>query len=304
MAGEDKFSLRWNDFESSLSTSFEQFRGSLLDVEILCSSGAVVAAHRLVLCACSEVLREALLRVRPPLSSTSHSPVLVLLDTDKRDLECLLDFMYRGEALVSQERLQSFLNLAEKLQVAGLTQGKSESESPATLSPKLKPQTQSSSFKTKLPPAPKPLKASAAIESGKCSKDVNNTDNVDVNEASQHGGDGVVVDKVKEEAGEAEDSSINYYSEYWSDSGTQEYYGKPRLQADSGEEYHPCHLCGKTYKTSGSLKNHRSLYHRNQTIKYQSYRSQPAAGPWQGLSSSRPPQTIDSDAPRPIQYNP
>ena len=64
MAGEDKFSLRWNDFESSLSTSFEQFRGSLLDVEILCSSGEVVAAHRLVLCACSEVLREALLRVR------------------------------------------------------------------------------------------------------------------------------------------------------------------------------------------------------------------------------------------------
>ena len=43
MAGEDKFSLRWNDFESSLSTSFEQFRGSLLDVEILCSSGEVVA---------------------------------------------------------------------------------------------------------------------------------------------------------------------------------------------------------------------------------------------------------------------
>ena len=64
MAGEDKFSLRWNDFESSLSTSFQQFRGSLLDVEILCNSGAVVAAHRLVLCACSEVLREALLRVR------------------------------------------------------------------------------------------------------------------------------------------------------------------------------------------------------------------------------------------------
>ena len=68
MAGEDKFSLRWNDFESSLSTSFQQFRGSLLDVEILCSSGAVVAAHRLVLCACSEVLREALLRVRYSLS--------------------------------------------------------------------------------------------------------------------------------------------------------------------------------------------------------------------------------------------
>ena len=108
--------MRWNDFESSLSGSFQQFRDSLLDVEILCSTGAVVAAHRLVLCACSEVLREALIRVKPALSSTS-SPVLVLLDTDKQDLECLLDFMYRGEALVSQERLQSFLNLAEKLKV-------------------------------------------------------------------------------------------------------------------------------------------------------------------------------------------
>ena len=176
--------------------------------------------------------------------------MLVLLDTDKRDLECLLDFMYRGEALVSQERLQSFLNLAEKLQVAievcftgmmigcsallpfpiilysyaqvaGLTQGKSES--PATLSPKLKPQIQSSTSKTKLPPAPKPLEAGAATESGKCSKD-----NLVVGEALQHSRDGVVVDKVKEEAVEAEDSSINYYSEYWSDSGTQEYYGKPR----------------------------------------------------------------------------
>ena len=189
---------------------------------------------------------------RPPLSSTSSGPVLVLLDTDKRDVECLLDFMYRGEALVSQERLQSFLNLAEKLQVAievcftgmmigcsallplpivhysyaqvaGLTQGKSEGESPATLSPKLKPQTQSSTSKTKLPPAPKPLEADAATESGKCSKD-----NLVVGEALQHSGDGVVVDKVKEEAAEAEDSSINYYSEYWTDTGTQEYYGKPR----------------------------------------------------------------------------
>jgi len=209
MAAEDKFSLRWNDFESSLSASFQQFRGSLLDVEILCSSGAVLAAHRLVLCACSEVLREALLRVRPP--STSSGPVLVLLDTDKQDLECLLDFMYRGEALVSQERLQSFLNLAEKLQVAGLTQGKHESS--PTLSSKLPQQTRSSTSKTKLPPTSKPLK-----ESEKSSK------------TSQHGGYGVSVeaDIVKKEAEEAEESSINYYSEYWTDGGTQEYYGKPR----------------------------------------------------------------------------
>ena len=245
MAAADKFSLRWNDFESSLSASFQQFRGSLLDVEILCSSGAVVAAHRLVLCACSEVLREALLRVRwtivvltkvaivscfasyrQPLSSTNCGPVLVLLDTDKQDLECLLDFMYRGEALVSQERLQSFLNLAEKLQVAGLTQDKNESKTPSS---KLTQQTQSSISKTKLPHTSKPLKVWTATE--KCSKEVN--DNVgDISQpVGDHGvivEDEAMVDNLKKEAEETEDSSINYYSEYWTDSGTQEYYGKPR----------------------------------------------------------------------------
>jgi len=314
MATEDKFSLRWNDFESSLSASFQQFRGSLLDVEILCGSGEVVAAHRLVLCACSEVLREALLRVRPPLSPTSCGPVLVLLDTDKKDLECLLDFMYRGEALVSQERLQSFLNLAEKLQVSGLTQGKNESKSTPVPSSKLHPQSQSSTSKTKLPPSSKPLNAWAARESGKCLKEANDIDQ-GVGEASWHSGDGVIVENdamvenVKKEAEEAEDSSINYYSEYWTDGGTQEYYEKPRLKTDSGEEYHPCHLCGKTYKTSGSLKNHRSLYHRKETIKYQSYRGQPAGGSWQGeslkgLSNSRPPQALGADDPQPLQYDP
>ena len=71
-------------------------------------------------------------------------------------------------------------------------------------------------------------------ESGKCSKDANDIDNVSVGEPSQHGVDGVIledeamVDSVKKEAEEAEVSSINYYSEYWTDSGSQEYYGKPR----------------------------------------------------------------------------
>ena len=162
---------------------------------------------------------------RPP--STSSGPVLVLLDTDKQDLECLLDFMYRGEALVSQERLQSFLNLAEKLQVAGLTQEKNESKTPS--SKLTQQQTQSSIPKTKLPHTSKPLKVWTATE--KCSKEVNDN----VGDSSQPvGDDGIIVedeamvDNLKKEAEETEDSSINYYSEYWTDSGTQEYYGKPR----------------------------------------------------------------------------
>ena len=64
---------------------------------------------------------------------------------------------------------------------------------------------------------------------------VDNGDNDNVGDSSQPvGDDGVIVedeamvDNLKKEAEETEDSSINYYSEYWTDSGTQEYYGKPR----------------------------------------------------------------------------
>ena len=38
MGSEEKFCLRWNDFESSLSWSFQQFRSQLQDVHIICGS--------------------------------------------------------------------------------------------------------------------------------------------------------------------------------------------------------------------------------------------------------------------------
>ncbi len=33
---------------------------------------------------------------------------------------------------------------------------------------------------------------------------------------------------------------------------------------DGGDGGHVCQLCGKCYKSAGSLKNHRSLYHRSE----------------------------------------
>ena len=65
-----------------------------------------------------------------------------------------------------------------------------------------------------------------------------------------------------------------YYDTYGEDHGAEGGYGASfgggEAGTSSGEEF-PCHICGKTYKTAGSLKNHRSLYHRDQTSKYQSH---------------------------------
>ena len=55
-------------------------------------------------------------------SSSNKHPVIVLWDIAVQDMRLLLDFMYQGVVNVKQENLNSFLSLAERLSVRGLTQ--------------------------------------------------------------------------------------------------------------------------------------------------------------------------------------
>ncbi len=54
-------------------------------------------------------------------------PLLYLKDVRYKDLESVLSFMYHGEVNVAQDQLNSFLLVAEELQVKGLTQSSSSS---------------------------------------------------------------------------------------------------------------------------------------------------------------------------------
>jgi hypothetical protein len=51
-----------------------------------------------------------------------------------KDLEMMFDFMYKGEVNVEQDRLNTFLDLAERLQVRGLTQRQADQVSRLTVS--------------------------------------------------------------------------------------------------------------------------------------------------------------------------
>ena len=55
------------------------------------------------------------------LYSDHHHPVILLWDVKADDLKLLFNFMYEGQVNVAQERLSTFLTLAERLQVRGLT---------------------------------------------------------------------------------------------------------------------------------------------------------------------------------------
>ena len=119
----EKFSLKWNDFEKNISGALKELKeeDELYDVTLACDGGGEFPAHRLVLAACSQVLRQVICR-KSLLRGNQHQQVIYLRGVNSPDLQSVLNFMYLGEVNIAQDHLNSFLAIAEELQVKGLTQ--------------------------------------------------------------------------------------------------------------------------------------------------------------------------------------
>ncbi|XP_049873757.1 broad-complex core protein isoforms 1/2/3/4/5 isoform X1 [Pectinophora gossypiella] len=117
MVDTQHFCLRWNNYQSSITSAFENLRDDedFVDVTLACD-GKCLKAHRVVLSACSPYFRELLK------STPCKHPVIVLQDVAFTDLHALVEFIYHGEVNVHQRSLSSFLKTAEVLRVSGLTQ--------------------------------------------------------------------------------------------------------------------------------------------------------------------------------------
>ncbi|XP_065363482.1 broad-complex core protein isoforms 1/2/3/4/5 isoform X5 [Calliphora vicina] len=115
------FCLRWNNYQSSITSAFENLRDDedFVDVTLACE-GRSIKAHRVVLSACSPYFRDLLK------STPCKHPVILLQDVNFHDLHSLVEFIYHGEVNVHQKSLQSFLKTAEVLRVSGLTQQQAE----------------------------------------------------------------------------------------------------------------------------------------------------------------------------------
>ena len=112
---QEKFCLRWNDFETNISSAFRDLRNDndLFDVTIACEDDNI-QAHKVILSACSSFFKRVLKRSRH-----QQNMLLYLRGVSRQNMESVLDFMYYGEISISQDDLNSFLQVAEDLKVKG-----------------------------------------------------------------------------------------------------------------------------------------------------------------------------------------
>ena len=112
----EKLCLQWNDFNSNVNKAFGNLRedNDFSDVTLASEDGHQVEAHKVLLAAASPFFKEMLLKKK-------HSHPLIYMRGVKMDtLIAMVDFLYTGEAKVSQESLDSFLAVASDLKLKGL----------------------------------------------------------------------------------------------------------------------------------------------------------------------------------------
>ena len=129
MSGED-FMLKWNDHHKLFFAGAEEIQASEEFTDVTLSAGdRIFRAHKLVLSICSPYFKALFRKLGP------EKPVIFLKDINPKHLELLLQYMYRGEIKVQETELVTVLNVAQSLEVRGLTESSEGGRSPRRVSP-------------------------------------------------------------------------------------------------------------------------------------------------------------------------
>merc|ERR1719186_2097552 len=125
MTSGDNFCLGLNEFENNVKTYWQQlqFETDFRDITLACDDGSI-KTHKVLISSCSPVLKSIL-----KLNINSH-PLIYLRRVRHKDLQNLITFMHQGEVDIAEEDLSVFLEVAEDLQVRGLSVGNQEKGHP------------------------------------------------------------------------------------------------------------------------------------------------------------------------------
>ena len=112
----DKWCMKWNEFDTNIRGYLRILRDDqrLFDVTLVTDDGQHIQAHKIIISAVSNFFSEIFMK-------SNHSNMLVYLKGISSDkLEPVIDFLYNGEAFITQEQLKVFIETGKELQVRGL----------------------------------------------------------------------------------------------------------------------------------------------------------------------------------------
>ena len=252
----EKLCLQWNDFQENIKSAFGNLRedNDLKDVTLACEDGQQVAAHKVILASSSPFFQKLLVR------NKHHHPLIYMRGMKFDDLLAILDFLYRGEANVFQENLDSFLAIAEELQLKGLMGRTDNRVEDLAVEEKVLQDLPHFDAGTTLP------KTSYKRETTN-NKNIRTEGNTAVAIPGNFSGD---IDQLEEMVKSMMEKSENKYANGRSKADCCKICGKEGMGSaikDHIEANHiqgialPCNICGKTFRSRTALRFHKARNH-------------------------------------------
>ena len=247
----DKFSLKWNDFQSNVSLSFGLLREEdyLHDVTLVADDNKQLPAHRLVLSACSNYFKE----IFKSNAKFSH-PLLCLNGVKSEDLTNILDYMYNGQVSIHSGNLDGFLEVAQRFKLQGLEEDNQCEEKTAENSLDMNRQVSASDNKLLVPVrTDKQVPEPSTKEQGHKETGISPTSNIEeleekINEYLEKSGAGLEIVEIKDDDIEDDDSEED--DEVEIEEQINEY-----LEVNEDGSF-KCTLCGKTSNLFTNMKSH------------------------------------------------
>ena len=115
---DEKYDIKWKTYKDHLIRVFKDLgeEGHFADVTLVSDDQVQTKAHKVVLSACSPVLKTLLVN-----NPHSH-PLLYLRGIKQTELQAILKFMYFGETQIFENRINDFVSVAKDLEVKEISE--------------------------------------------------------------------------------------------------------------------------------------------------------------------------------------